>query len=85
MPDLSPIVLITLILLAWTLVATAIVLVFVVIPARRRVRDEDLGPDMTDRRATRRDRRVGLPDTRPVRVERRQGPSDRRRGPAAMA
>lgn len=77
-------------LLAWTLLAAAIVYVLGVIPNRRRLRrEEDTEKDAwagwIDRRTTSRDRRVGLPDPREARTERRRGPSDRRHGPAAMA
>ena len=86
MPDLPLILLIVLGLLAWLLLAVALVLVVVVLPGWSRLsgwgrssKPEELG---FERRAG--DRRIGLPDTRAVRIERRSG-IDRRRGPAAMA
>jgi hypothetical protein len=83
MPDLSLILWIVLGLLAWLLLAVALVLAVVVLPGWSRL----TGSSERERLALERrrgDRRIGLPDTRAVRVERRRG-IDRRRGPAATA
>ncbi len=61
-------------LLIWLLVLLAITLVFVR-GARLRRRGSNATPEPERRRG--RDRRVGRPDPRPVRVERRRG-QDRR-------
>jgi len=83
MGDLPLIVLILLGLLAWLLLAVGLVLLVVVLPRWRRS-DQAAPPRGVERRTRSNDRRVGLPDTREVRIERRSG-IDRRRGPAAMA
>jgi hypothetical protein len=85
MADLPIIVLILLGLLAWLLLAVAVVLLVVVLPRWRRT--EPVAPEQDEGMERRRragDRRIGLPDTREVKIERRSG-FDRRRGPAAMA
>ena len=82
MADLPLILLIVLGLLAWLLLAVGVVLVVVVLPSWRRSGPTRSEPTGVERREG--DRRIGLPDTREVRVERRSG-IDRRRGPAAMA
>jgi CBS domain containing-hemolysin-like protein len=78
---MSTVSLIVLIVLAWVLAAFALGLAFALIAWRRR-RPQSLAAQRRDRRAA--DRRIGLPDPREVRIERRSG-HDRRRGPAAMA
>jgi len=83
MGDLPLIVLILLGLLAWLLLAVGLVLLVVVLPRWRRS-DQAAPPRGVERCTRSNDRRVGLPDTREVRIERRSG-IDRRRGPAAMA
>ena len=83
MGELPLIVLILLGLLAWLLLAVGLVLLVVVLPRWRRS-EQAAPPEGVDRRRRSGDRRIGLPDTREVRVERRSG-VDRRRGPAAMA
>ena len=86
MPDLPLILWIVLGLLAWLLLAVGVVLLVVVLPGWGRIsarRESRRSARLAlERRSG--DRRIGLPDTRPVRVERRSG-VDRRRGPAAMA
>ena len=86
MPDLLTIVLL---LVGWVAVALVLGLVYSVIA--RRIRhsranqlDEGPLPSRSERRVLP-DRRVGLPDSRAVRVDRRVGPQDRRRGQAATA
>ena len=91
MPDLSPILYV---LIGWLLLLTIIV-GFAVFAGLRRPRQVDAfsgNPRIgaLDRRTASRERRIGLPDQRGVRVERRGsadrrgGPRDRRRpGPAA--
>lgn len=83
MGDLPLIVLILLGLLAWLLLAVGLVLVVVVLPRWRRS-EQPAPPEGVERRKRAGDRRIGLPDTREVRVERRSG-IDRRSGPAVIA
>jgi hypothetical protein len=83
MPDLPLILWILLGLLAWVLLAVALVLAVVVLPGWSRL-SASRERERLDLERRRGDRRIGLPDTRAVRVERRSG-MDRRRGPAAMA
>jgi len=86
MPELP---LTVVLLLAWVLLSVSIGLAIIVIASRRRSGLDGRfdGEPRTGgaRRTASRDRRVGLPDTRAARTERRSGPSDRRREPAAMA
>ena len=82
MLDLPLILLIVLGLLVWLLLAVGIVMVVVALPSWRRSAPDRAGPPSTERR--RGDRRIGLPDTRDLPIERRSG-FDRRSGPAAMA
>jgi hypothetical protein len=80
MPTLSIIVLVV---LAWVLLSLLIAVVVFVIPKPLHPGDEEFRAARGgDRRAPGRDRRIGLPDLRPVRTERRTG-TDRRRGHVA--
>ena len=83
MGKLPLIVLILLGLLAWLLLAVGLVLLIMVLPRWRRLGFSRAAGGRGAAQALG-DRRIGLPDTREVRVERRSG-VDRRRGPAAMA
>jgi len=68
-------------LLVWLALLAVLVGLFV-LSARRPRRNESLEFEVSQaERRTGADRRIGLPDTRPVRTERRQGPD--RRGLAA--
>jgi hypothetical protein len=79
MPTLSIIVLVV---LAWVVLSLLIAVVVFVIPKPLHPGDSEYRASRGDRRAPGRDRRMGLPDLRPVRVERRTG-TDRRRGDIA--
>ena len=79
MPTLSIIVLVV---LAWVVLSLLIAVVVFVIPKPLHPGDGEFRASRGDRRTPGRDRRIGLPDLRPVRVERRSG-GERRRGNVA--
>jgi len=83
MADLPFILWIGLGLLAWLLLAAGLVLFVVVLPRWHSAKPARTASDGTERRRSG-DRRIGLPDPREVRIERRSG-IDRRGGPAALA
>jgi hypothetical protein len=69
---------ILIVVLAWVVLSLVLAVVVFVIPKPLHPGDEDFRASRGDRRAG--DRRIGMPDLRPVRVERRSG-GDRRGGP----
>lgn len=82
---MSALTLIALILLAWVVLSFGLALVaFALGSARTRRLKRLAGMGRSERRVASRDRRVGLPDTREVRIERRSG-TDRRHGSALGA